>query len=61
MANTDTWIYRRWDQVPRSSKHPLLTGMIFIVDYILNLRYWYIQNENQHTSTNNTKPLHINK
>jgi hypothetical protein len=23
-ANTDPWIYRRWDQVPRRSKHPLL-------------------------------------
>ena len=26
MANTDPWIYQRWDQVPRRSKHPLLTG-----------------------------------
>ena len=25
-ANTDPRIYRRWDQVPRMSKHPLLTG-----------------------------------
>jgi hypothetical protein len=25
-ANTDPRIYRRWDQVPRRSKHPLLTG-----------------------------------
>jgi hypothetical protein len=23
-ANTDHWIYRRWDQVPKRSKHPLL-------------------------------------
>jgi hypothetical protein len=23
-ANTDPRIYRRWDQVPRKSKHPLL-------------------------------------
>jgi hypothetical protein len=23
-ANTDPWIYRRWDQMPRRSKHPLL-------------------------------------
>ena len=26
MANTDPWIYQRWDQVHRRSKHPLLTG-----------------------------------
>jgi hypothetical protein len=26
LANTDPWIYRRWDQVPRRSKHPLLTS-----------------------------------
>jgi hypothetical protein len=25
-ANTDPRIYRRWDQVPRRSEHPLLTG-----------------------------------
>jgi hypothetical protein len=25
-ANTDPQIYRRWDQVPRRSKHPLSTG-----------------------------------
>ncbi|XP_048730689.2 uncharacterized protein LOC125647898 isoform X1 [Ostrea edulis] len=25
-ANTDPWIYQRWDQVPRRSKHPLSTG-----------------------------------
>jgi hypothetical protein len=25
-ANTDTRIFRRWDQVPRRSKHPLSTG-----------------------------------
>jgi hypothetical protein len=25
-ANTDPRIYRRWDQVPRRSKHPLSTG-----------------------------------
>ena len=25
-AKTDPRIYRRWDQVPRRSKHPLLTG-----------------------------------
>jgi hypothetical protein len=25
-ANTDPWIYRRWEQVPRRSKHPLSTG-----------------------------------
>jgi hypothetical protein len=24
-ANTDPRIYRRWDQVPRRSKHPLLS------------------------------------
>jgi hypothetical protein len=26
LANTDPWKYRRWDQVARRSKHPLLTG-----------------------------------
>jgi hypothetical protein len=25
-ANRDLWIYQRWDQVPRRSKHPLMTG-----------------------------------
>jgi hypothetical protein len=25
-ANTDSLKYRRWDQVPRRSKHPLPTG-----------------------------------
>ncbi|XP_056000247.1 uncharacterized protein LOC130048105 isoform X5 [Ostrea edulis] len=25
-ANTDPWTHQRWDQVPRRSKHPLLTG-----------------------------------
>jgi hypothetical protein len=25
-ANTDPRIYRRWDQLPRRSKHPLPTG-----------------------------------
>ncbi|XP_056016734.1 uncharacterized protein LOC130053461, partial [Ostrea edulis] len=25
-ANTDLWTHQRWDQVPRRSKHPLLTG-----------------------------------
>jgi hypothetical protein len=24
-ANTDLWIYQRWDQVPRRSEHPLST------------------------------------
>ena len=24
--NTDPWTYQRWNQVPRRSKHPLLTG-----------------------------------
>ncbi|XP_056020094.1 titin-like isoform X2 [Ostrea edulis] len=25
-ANTDPWTHQRWDQVPKRSKHPLLTG-----------------------------------
>ena len=25
-TNTDSWTHQRWDQVPRRSKHPLLTG-----------------------------------
>jgi hypothetical protein len=23
-VNTDIWIYQRWDQVPKRSKHPLV-------------------------------------
>jgi hypothetical protein len=31
-ANTDPWKYRRWDQVPRRSKHPLPTGRTSITN-----------------------------
>ncbi|XP_055996543.1 uncharacterized protein LOC125683740 isoform X1 [Ostrea edulis] len=34
-ANTDPWVYQRWDQVPRRSKHPLSTGHIRREPFIL--------------------------
>ncbi|XP_048730227.1 uncharacterized protein LOC125647559 isoform X2 [Ostrea edulis] len=34
-SNTDPWTHQRWDQVPRRSKHPLLTGHTRREPYIL--------------------------
>ncbi|XP_056000244.1 uncharacterized protein LOC130048105 isoform X2 [Ostrea edulis] len=44
-ANTDPWTHQRWDQVPRRSKHPLLTGHTRREPHIL-IRFLFSDNEN---------------